>query len=83
MSLENEKFLDELVASGRFASREAILDHAVGMLRQELQQNGNKLSDALTAQEWCDRFEQWADNHKVLPCEVDDSRESIYAGRGE
>jgi|CXWL01.1.fsa_nt_gi Arc/MetJ-type ribon-helix-helix transcriptional regulator len=83
MSLENESFVDGLVAAGQFASREAVLDLAVQLLRGELQKNGDDLSGGLTAREWCDRFDQWADSHKALPCEADDSRESIYAGRGE
>lgn len=83
MSLENEQFVDELVKAGRFASREAVLDQAVRLLRDELQQNGENASRDLTALEWCSRFEQWTDSHPVLPREADDSRESIYAGQGE
>jgi Arc/MetJ-type ribon-helix-helix transcriptional regulator len=83
MSLENERFVDDLVASGQFASREAVLDQAVQLLRVEFEQNGGICTGDLTAQEWCDRFDQWADSHKTLPHEADDSRESIYAGRGE
>ncbi|MDA1052360.1 MAG: hypothetical protein O3C40_18025 [Planctomycetota bacterium] len=83
MSLENERFVEGLVASGQFVSREAVLDQAVHLLRGELQQNGGDVSGGLTAQEWCDRFDQWADSHKAIPREADDSRESIYAGRGE
>ena len=72
MSLENESFVDGLVATGRFASREAVLDQAVQLLRGELQQNGGDVSSDLTAQEWCDRFDQWADSHKTRSHEADD-----------
>ncbi|MEO8166473.1 MAG: hypothetical protein ABI619_13865 [Betaproteobacteria bacterium] len=83
MSLENDSFVEGLVASGRFVSREAVLDHAVRLLREQTQQNGDDVSGELTAQEWCNRFEQWAEGHQALAGEADDSRESIYAGRGE
>jgi Arc/MetJ-type ribon-helix-helix transcriptional regulator len=79
MTRENERFVDDLVASGRFRSREAVLDQAVQVLREQIKHNG----DELTAREWCDRFELWADGHAALDRAADDSRESIYAGRGE
>ena len=39
--------------------------------------------EALTAQQWVADFHRWAESHRRLPHEADDSRESIYAGRGE
>ena len=36
-----------------------------------------------TAEEWVKRFMAWVDSHPKRPIEFDDSRESIYAGRGE
>lgn len=83
MSLESEQFINEIVALGRFKSRHDAIDQAIQLLRSEMQQNGEKPADALTAQEWCERFETWAASHRHLPHEADDSRESIYAGRGE
>ncbi len=83
VSLENDQFVNDLVASGQYADRDAVLDQAVQLLRAELQQNGNDASSGFTAREWCGRFERWADSHQPLPHEADDSRESVYAGRGE
>lgn len=83
MSLESERFVQEMIASGRFSSREAVLDEAVRLLRTEFQQDGDEVPSDLTAQEWCERFERWADSHQALPREADDSRESVYSGRGE
>jgi len=34
-------------------------------------------------EEWQAEFRAWIASHKPLPHEADDSRESIYAGRGE
>lgn len=38
---------------------------------------------ALSADQWLTEFRQWVASHSPLPYEADDSRESIYAGRGE
>jgi hypothetical protein len=40
-------------------------------------------AEARTPQQWVDDFHRWAESHRRLPHEADDSRESIYAGRGE
>jgi len=37
----------------------------------------------LSIDEWVAQFRAWAASHKPLPIIADDSRESIYAGRGE
>jgi hypothetical protein len=37
----------------------------------------------LSAEEWVARFRAWAESHQPLPVIADDSRESIYKGRGE
>lgn len=36
-----------------------------------------------TAEEWVNKFRDWAGRHPVLAVIADDSRESIYEGRGE
>lgn len=83
MSLESEQFIDEVVAARRFENRHEALDEAVRLLRSEIQKDSKKPADLLTATEWCEWFEKWASSHRSLSHEVDDSRESIYAGRGE
>lgn len=83
MSLENERFIEELVAAGRFESRHDAINETVRLLRGEIQENGQPPTDSLTAAEWCKRFENWAASHRVLPHEADDSRMSIYSGRGK
>jgi hypothetical protein len=37
----------------------------------------------LTAEQWVAEWRAWAASHPTLPTVADDSRESIYAGRGE
>ena len=83
MSLETEHAVDELVTSGRFANRRAVIDRAVSLLRAELQKNGQQEPPQVSPEEWCAQFETWAASHRVLPHEADDRRESIYEGRGE
>jgi hypothetical protein len=39
--------------------------------------------EKLTPEQWSAEWRAWAASHRALPGEVDDSRESIYAGRGE
>jgi len=41
------------------------------------------MMETQTAQQWVADFHRWAESHRRLPHEADDSRESIYEGRGE
>jgi hypothetical protein len=34
-------------------------------------------------EEWIKAIQDWADSHRKIDTQLDDSRESIYAGRGE
>jgi Arc/MetJ-type ribon-helix-helix transcriptional regulator len=84
MTIENERFLEQAVAEGRFQSRDEALNEAVCLLRGELQDNGNNgsvMNENLG--EWSNRFRNWLNSHKDLESIADDSRESIYFGRGE
>jgi hypothetical protein len=42
-----------------------------------------KSPDRLSYEEWLKLFEDWLASHKRLDYIADDSRESIYEGRGE
>lgn len=37
----------------------------------------------ISPQEWAAKLDAWAASHRRLGYDVDDSRETIYAGRGE
>jgi hypothetical protein len=58
-----------------------------GEIVAELRKKYGVTTDARTLQsnpeEWVKRLQAWVDSHPVEPTTMDDSRESIYAGRGE
>ena len=83
ISQETQHLLDELVSSGHFRDHDAAIEEAVHRLREELETNGRDERHRPSAEEWCEQFEQGASSHRRLPQIADDSRESIYAGRGE
>jgi hypothetical protein len=41
------------------------------------------LYQAATPEEWVRAFREWAASHLALPAVADDSRDSVYQGRGE
>lgn len=83
LSHDNQDFIDDVVVSGRFSNPSAAINEAVQLLRNEIENHGQESVDEIAAPEWCERFERWAESHRHLAHEADDSRESIYAGRGE
>ena len=44
---------------------------------------GQPLHQSATPEEWVRAFREWAASHPALTTIADDSRESIYQGRGE
>ena len=44
---------------------------------------GTSLHQSATPEEWVRAFREWAASHSFLSAVADDSRESIYEGRGE
>ncbi len=83
LSADNQTFVNQVVTSGRFTTPQDAINEAVRLMRDEESRNGPLTTQLFTAHEWCDRFEKWAASHRDLPREADDSRDSIYAGRGE
>ena len=55
---------------------------AMKALEEQLAVEG-PVMEVQTAQQWVADFHRWAERHRRLPREADDSRESIYEGRGE
>ncbi len=49
----------------------------------DFQLEGASTEPDLSAEAWAREFRRWAEGHRRLPGEADDSRESIYEGRGE
>jgi hypothetical protein len=80
-----KSFIDEQLAIGN-----ADLDEALARWKHENQAAKDEASLISTTNalqenpgEWAKRLQAWADSLPVRPTSMDDSRESIYAGRGE
>ena len=56
------------------------LEEKLALLRDSESDNGHA---DLPANQWIARLRLWVSSHRPLPYEADDSRESIYEGRGE
>jgi Arc/MetJ-type ribon-helix-helix transcriptional regulator len=78
---EYESLLSEAVASGAFADPESALRHALELLADE-QHEWPKPRPSEDSSSWAARFRAWAASHPRIEHFVDDSRESIYEGRG-
>lgn len=82
LSSDNERFLEQAVASGVFPSREAALNQAVQSLREKMPPSKD-IPSKLSGEEWVHAFREWIASLPRTNHFVDDSRESIYEGRGE
>lgn len=83
ISAENSRFIEQVVAEGQFASSDDAVNHAICRLRMEELSNGEADRNSESVDEWVADVRAWADSHPKVTHFVDDSRESIYAGRGE
>jgi hypothetical protein len=82
ISPDNEAYLQQVVATGQFPSREAALDEAIRALREK---SGAHQSERRkkSADQWIKDLREWSNRHPRVAHFVDVSRESIYEGRGE
>lgn len=78
LSEQSVKILDDLIASGRFQSRVEALERALQLLEHEMARDRPKVE--IGSEEWCRRFQEWADSHPPVDHYVDVSRDSIYSG---
>ncbi len=60
----------------------SVTEVTVQLLQQAVGDTPSK-GPALSAEEWVREWYAWVASHKPLPHDVDDDRDSIYAGRGE
>jgi plasmid stability protein len=72
------KLRDRAAASGKDV--ETIVREAVD---EKLAAEATTPGPTESAEEWVARFKAWVESHPPVTHFVDDSRESIYAGRGE
>lgn len=83
VSPENERFIRQAIAEGRFSSWDDAIDRAVHLLREESDVTDDSRSRADTVEEWVSELRAWAASHRGIESPVDYDRDSIYAGRGE
>lgn len=76
-----EAILQDAVSSGAFASKEEALKHALDLLAVE--QRAPVQKTKLSHQDWMKKVREWSESHGDVSHFIDDSRESIYEGRGE
>lgn len=61
------------------------LRRLVATLRDNLARSSSPRTDSATEppNRWAHRLQAWVDSHPVRAITIDESRESLYAGRGE
>lgn len=84
VSAENERFIQQAIAEGRFASRDEAINQAVQLLRADGDTvRAHPPDEARSADEWIHSLRNWAASHRPVNHPVDFDRESIYSNRGE
>ena len=80
---ETEAKLKEHAAAVGKPPEEVALRALEAHLAASAPPKGHRQRRKLTPEEWAADLEKWAESHRRLEHEADDSRESIYSGRGE
>ncbi len=84
VSPENEQFIQQAIAEGRFVSRDEAINQAVLLLRDETHVNGHAARRCTeSADDWIASLQDWATRHRRVESPVDYDRDSIYADHGE
>ena len=83
ISPQHEALLKEVVSSGYYTSQEEALTEAIRLLREQMSNGSPGEADLLPPDEWIEEFHKWTGRRRVGNPNLDDSRESIYEGRGE
>lgn len=81
VSKDVENQINAAVQGGLFASA----DEMIGKLVQDFASRTRQQPAASppAPEQWVRQLQAWVDKHPSRPATIDDSRESIYAGRGE
>jgi Arc/MetJ-type ribon-helix-helix transcriptional regulator len=82
VSAENERFIRQAVAEGRFANWDEAINEAVHLLREE-SSDAEQHSDGPDSQAWAADLRNWAANHRRVEQPVDFDRSGIYSDRGK
>ena len=83
ISSENQKLLRDAVDTGQFQTEDEALTEALRLLHNQSAQGTSKDTQLLPPDEWIDAFHTWSRKQRAGNPNMDDSRESIYEGRGE
>ncbi len=81
LSPEDEQFLQDAVASGRYRTEQEALAAAVKLLRNSQQRSPVKSEPS--REERLTKLREWMSRPRPGNPNLDDSRESIYEGCGE
>ena len=81
VSKDVEDKIEAAVRSGRYASADEMIAKLVH--EDALRPPPPAEEPPLSREEWLRVFHEWINSHPARPIEIDDSRETIYAGRGE
>jgi Arc/MetJ-type ribon-helix-helix transcriptional regulator len=85
LPVDLEASINDEVQSGRYASADEVVALAVRsfLCQKKAGQPVPGASSQESPDQWAERLQAWVDTHPSRPIEFDDSRESVYAGRGE
>ena len=83
VSAENERFIQQAIAEGRFTSRDEAINQAMRLLCEEVDANGHRVVRSETVADWIADLRKWAASHRRVEHPVNFDRDAIYAGRGE
>jgi Arc/MetJ-type ribon-helix-helix transcriptional regulator len=81
VSKDVENSINAAVRSGRYASADEMIARLVEEDAQRVPPRADLPQES--PDQWALRLQAWVDAHPSRPLTIDDSRESIYAGRGE
>jgi Arc/MetJ-type ribon-helix-helix transcriptional regulator len=83
VSAENEDFLRQAIAEGRFANWDEAINLAVHRLREDSYGHDQVVQASGSVEEWIANLRAWAGSHRRVEHPVDYDRDAIYSGRGE
>ena len=83
ISPENQRLLSDAVATGQFKSEDEALAEALRLLHDQSANGTSEDVQLLPPDKWVEEFHKWSRKPRAGNPNMDDSRESIYEGRGE
>jgi Arc/MetJ-type ribon-helix-helix transcriptional regulator len=81
VSKDVESSINAAVQSGRYASADEMIAKLIQEDARRSQAHADSPQDS--PDQWAEQLQAWVDTHPSRSITIDDSREGIYAGRGE